>query len=218
MIEFDGFRDEWKNLWKRIGGSGDSTEIYDDLIQHYSQPNRKYHNMAHIAHCLEEFDQIKESLDNPDLVEVAIWFHDAVYDPKNKDNEEKSAELAYKTLKHRDLSESFAQKVKEMIINSDHSGEVGDNDTKYLLDIDLAILGKPSDQFDEYEREIRDEYSDFIKEFSREEFIDERKRLLSNFLNRASESSIYRTEEFREKYESHRIKNLKTSLNRLDSE
>ncbi len=51
--------------------------------------------MAHIEDCLA---QVRASTDLTDgernLLEAAVWFHDAIYDPTRQDNEAESARLA----------------------------------------------------------------------------------------------------------------------------
>lgn len=79
----------WLALWQRIGAHGDPHAVYNDLVTRYSESHRAYHTLAHIQHCLDEFEQVRHLIANPDAVELALWYHDAIYDTKAKDNEEK---------------------------------------------------------------------------------------------------------------------------------
>ena len=87
----------WTALWPRAGASIPAG-WYERLTAAYAEPHRHYHNQQHIAECLAEFDQARHLALQPEAVELALWFHDAVYDPKAGDNEEQSAALAQRCL------------------------------------------------------------------------------------------------------------------------
>src|SRR5262245_82205 len=72
----------------------DAPGMFAAVVRQYAQPPRAYHNLGHIAHCLEEFDRARRLARNPLAVEGAIWFHDAIYDSRAADNESRSAEWA----------------------------------------------------------------------------------------------------------------------------
>src|SRR5689334_9923752 len=83
-------------LWRRSVASPpspDSAVVYDDLCARLEEPGRKFHNIGHIDDCLERFDDVRRHLEDPDAVELALWFHDAVYVPGDATNERRSAEL-----------------------------------------------------------------------------------------------------------------------------
>ena len=86
--------ERWLRLWQAIGASGDASTWYETLTRAYAELHRHYHNQQHIADCLAEFDAVRLLAKQPYAVELALWFHDAVYDPKAADNEEQSAALA----------------------------------------------------------------------------------------------------------------------------
>src|SRR5262249_44984090 len=75
-----------------------SGRIRDELVRAYSAPDRHYHNLPHIEAMLDLMRAQERALSDPRSVEAAIWFHDAVYDPRRHDNEEKSAALAAERL------------------------------------------------------------------------------------------------------------------------
>src|SRR5437773_9783161 len=75
-----------------------SGKLRDELVRAYSAPDRHYHNLAHIEAMLALLRAHERALSDPASVEVAIWFHDAVYDTRRHDNEKKSAELAAERL------------------------------------------------------------------------------------------------------------------------
>ena len=96
--------------------------------------------------------------EQPNQVEMALWFHDAIYDPKAKDNEQRSAELCRRTAEEAGLPEAFGRKVYDLVLTTQHHGAPEGGDARLLVDIDLSILGRPREAFDEYETNIRKEY------------------------------------------------------------
>ena len=94
--------DRFRSLWQSCllpNVEDHSAGIHQRLIDAYAEPQRHYHTLAHIQHCLGMFDQCKSLLANPEAVELAIWFHDAIYVPSACDNEALSAEL-YRRLEY----------------------------------------------------------------------------------------------------------------------
>lgn len=77
-----------------IGIKNCDPAVFARLTTAYSEPVRHYHTLAHITDSLYEFDRLIGLAEAPHEIEMAIWFHDAVYDPKAHDNEERSAEWA----------------------------------------------------------------------------------------------------------------------------
>ena len=86
--------ERWQRLWHTAGANGKPDPWYETLTHRYSEPHRHYHTRRHIADCLAEFDVVRFNASRPEAVEFALWFHDAVYNPKATDNEEQSAALA----------------------------------------------------------------------------------------------------------------------------
>jgi predicted metal-dependent HD superfamily phosphohydrolase len=183
--------------------------VYASLLEKYTQPNRYYHNIQHIGKCLSELDKAKSIARNEMITELCIWFHDVVYDPRRYDNEEQSAKYAAQTLKRISLHEHI-DVVKTMIESTKHSGEVKDQDTRVLLDIDLTILGQSQEEYLSYSKAIRKEYN----HLSDEEYIRRRKEILTRFLNK---DNIYHTELFRAKYEEKARENIRREISNLEN-
>lgn len=138
-----------------------SGAVRDALIARYSEPHRRYHGMAHIEDCLT---QVRTSTDltaaERDLLETAIWFHDAIYDPTRNDNEAASADLAREQLSADGADPGFIAEIERLILlTAGHS--VGDGDVlgARLVSIDLSILGAEPARYDAYARAIREEYA-----------------------------------------------------------
>ena len=203
----------WSAFWKRINGQGDFRLPHCHLIDLYRQKHRKYHNMLHIEQCLIEFEQARHLVEHPNEVEMAIWYHDAIYDPESEQNEEKSAQLAQKVAKEIGLPDIFGRRVHDLVLVTKHEKIPEGIDAKVLVDIDLSIFGRSEEEFDKYERNIRKEY----QWCSDEEFKAGRADILQKFLNRQTRPAVYLTDFFREKYETQARKNLERSLAKLKS-
>ena len=138
-----------------------SGAVRGELIARYGEPHRRYHTMAHIEGCL---DQVRASTDlTPDqrtLLEAAIWFHDAIYDPTRNDNEAESARLTRERLAADGAPESFIKEVQRLILlTAGHSVEADDPLGARLVSIDLSILGAEPERYDAYARAIREEFA-----------------------------------------------------------
>lgn len=132
--------------------------IYHGLLKAYTEPQRAYHSVQHIVECLDLFYQIAHELKDPIAVQMAIWFHDAIYDPKSSRNELCSAEWM-KQICAAYLDQPTIEKIYRWIMATQQHQASVDSDLNYLLDIDLAILASDSDRFIEYEQQIQFEYA-----------------------------------------------------------
>ncbi|MBW6135228.1 hypothetical protein KZ847_33720, partial [Pseudomonas aeruginosa] len=83
-------RQRWDALWQRLGGNPPA-DAFDALLAAYGGADRHYHSDRHILACLEHFDRWRQLALRPDLVELALWTHDLVYDTQRQDNEAASA-------------------------------------------------------------------------------------------------------------------------------
>jgi predicted metal-dependent HD superfamily phosphohydrolase len=197
--------DRWRRFWIAAGARGEPSGPWEDLAARYSELHRAYHTLHHIEHCLEEFDAVRGEAQDPVAVEMALWYHDAIYDPRRRDNEERSAVLAEQTAAAAGLAPALARRVGDLIRVSTHKKSASDPDGRIFADVDLAILGQPPDAFTEYERQVRREYA-WVPE---EDFRAGRARILEAFLDRFS---VYGTPAFQEKYEKQARLNLTASL------
>lgn len=200
--------DLWSDLWRRLGAGGDGAGVFEDLRRRYEEPHRAYHTLRHIEHCLAEFGPARPLAAAPEAVELALWFHDAVYNPRASDNEERSAGLVLALAKSGTVPPAPAGRTADLILSTRHAEAPTDPDTRLLVDIDLAILGQPAERFDEYEEEVRREYS-WVPGFL---FRRKRAKLLRGFLARPA---LYSTRFFRERYETAARSNLERSIRAL---
>jgi predicted metal-dependent HD superfamily phosphohydrolase len=195
-------------LWQAIAAKGDPLAVYRELCSLYSQSHRHYHNLCHVAECLAEFYAARSLAREPMAVELALWFHDAVYDTKAHDNEEKSAELARRHLSEAGARADLCAAVTSLVMATKQHDPSLHPDAPLVVDVDLSILGRPQARFDEYESQIRREY-DWVAAAT---FAAKRAEILERFLAR---ERIYSTEPFFRKYEETARVNLCRSLEQL---
>ncbi|MBM3844686.1 MAG: N-methyl-D-aspartate receptor NMDAR2C subunit [Verrucomicrobia bacterium] len=200
-------QDRWLQLWQAAGLGGDAPAWYEKLTAAYAEPQRHYHNQQHIAECLAEFDNARHLAQDPAAVELALWFHDAVYDPKAGDNEERSAAMAVNCLEGEGQSKLAATVGRLVMATKSHSIEAGP-DAGLLVDVDLSILGKDEARFSEYEAQIREEYR-WVPGMV---FKPKRAEILQRFLDRRR---IYTTDLFAARYEANARRNLGNSIRKL---
>ena len=96
-------RDRWNRLLAALG-IGAEDECFEALLTAYSEKHRHYHTTRHIDHCLSELDSASSLARDPAEVEIALWFHDAIYDPHSSKNEERSADWACQLLARHQVS------------------------------------------------------------------------------------------------------------------
>lgn len=127
----------------------------------YAEPHRRYHSRAHIEACLKALAELG-GLSDADrrLLEYAIWWHDAVYDPTRSDNEAVSAEMARTDLAALGEPVDVADEVARLILlTKGHTVPPGDRLGALLVSIDLAVLGGEPADYDAYAAGVRTEYA-----------------------------------------------------------
>ena len=200
--------DRWQYAWRQLSASSASEDLYHQLVACYSEPHRKYHTIQHLNECLTHLESVRALADHADEVEMALWFHDAIYDTSKKDNEKRSAEWARDSVLAAAVSSEKADRIYELVMATMHNAVPADRDAKVLVDIDLGILGAGADRFDNYEVQVRQEYSWVPEPVYRAA----RRKILEEFVGR---EWIYSTEPLRSKHEARARENLARSLARL---
>ena len=183
----ESYLQRWQTLFSPFCPAQKSQQHYFALFNAYAQGHRVYHNFQHIIACLEHFDQVREQLADPLAVELALWFHDVIYQPTSGHNEENSADYAAVCLQELNVPEVVQNRVRELILLTRHPSVPRNNDEALLLDIDLAILGAPRSLYAAYESWIRKEYR-FIPGFL---FRPARRKLLKQLLAEPVYHSAY---------------------------
>jgi predicted metal-dependent HD superfamily phosphohydrolase len=198
----------WQAMWRQLGASGSDDALFNWLVECYSEPHRKYHTMQHLKECFAHLERVRSVAEHAGEVELALWFHDAIYDTRKKDNEERSAEWARESALVAGLPDDQANRIYELVMATMHNAVPAGKDAAVLVDIDLGILGAEEVRFDEYETQVRAEYSWVPGPLYRRG----RRKILQEFVSR---ESIYSTKFFRDTCEARARRNIARSLARL---
>ena len=175
-------KSRWENLLQVLRVEpGLGQEVFFELVTAYSSADRFYHNLEHIYHVLETIEQMHSLSLNFPLIQLAAWFHDVIYDPKTKNNEEKSAEYAQVALNSLKIPKTKIETVTNLILSTKtHQALPTDIESQILVDADLAILGSSESEYRSYAQAIRQEYS-WIPDA---DYRVGRKQVLQRFLQR----------------------------------
>lgn len=205
MYNNDTYLQRWFFLFESHSVSHTAKlSLYENLRSRYAESHRVYHTFEHIKACLAHLDNVSNALDNAFEVELALWLHDVIYDPRSKTNEFDSAVYASEQLQKLNLSTQCIERVDKLILITQHPSNPQSNDAKILVDIDLAILGADKIGFAEYERNIRKEYRWVEASLYR----IERRKVLQGFL---AQRRIYKTDYFYKLKERQARNNLSNS-------
>ena len=195
-------------LWNRCldGEDPDGTEIFNMLIGKYNSPDRYYHTVEHIYQCLLKLDSVSSCLSEADndIVELAIWFHDAIYEIGGTRNELKSAQWFTK-LAGKKMSAVIVESVDRCIMYTTHQELPEDNCSKFMVDIDLSGFGQDWDGFTQDGSKVRKENS----YQSDQSYIESQTKFMNKLLDR---DHIYSTEYFNTLLESQARKNITRQL------
>ena len=196
--------DRFQQLWRRClldQAIDNSAAIHQHLIDAYSETQRVYHTLHHIRQCLSQFDKISPKLQNADAVELAIWFHDVIYQPGAADNEQLSADQ-FMEMTSGLFEEALRSTVSQHIMATLHRGADTDNtDTKYLVDIDLSSFGLPWSEFLRDSNYLREEMGCLSDEVFYQKQFDFQRNLLD-------QPRFFKSDFFYDNYENQARKNL----------
>jgi predicted metal-dependent HD superfamily phosphohydrolase len=219
--------ERWHRLMASLGLPA-SEGVYHQLLAAYNEPQRYYHSLRHLADCLDHLDRVKTLLQSPAEVELALWFHDAVYQPRSSSNEVDSAAWLRAFLEESwdlarlggDRQADQLDRICQHVLATQHHQKTIDPDRQFLLDIDLAILGSPAAKFDQFEQDIRREYVWVPWQLYCQKRIQVLTALLGSAAKSVDQSSggktfIYQTAYFREQYEALARHNLRRSIGLL---
>lgn len=206
--------DRWVRLTREYGlPKRTARSIFNDIAARYNEPHRHYHTLQHLEDAFTHYRKVEHMMMDPDMVAFALFFHDIIYDPQSRYNEEDSAQYAETILRRiPQLSRRHVNHIMYMILaTKSHDNPYKDRDTRYLLDIDLAILASDNQQYRAYADNIRREFNHIAsdKDFMRAR----RDKMLIPF----SERQIYTTKYFKKRYEQKAQENIRREIERINS-
>jgi len=199
-----------QRLLQRCGAHpAPAAALYPEIVARYSAPSRFYHTLAHVGHVLAVVAALAAYAGDADVVRLAAWLHDLVYEPGASDNEARSAALAGEWLRALGLTGALSGEVERLILlTAAHEVDERDDDGAVLLDADLAGLGAPPPVYEAYARAIRREFAHVDEAAYR----SGRAAVLRRFLARPA---LYQTRPMRAAYEARARQNLERELDLL---
>lgn len=203
----------WQTLLdnSHITQSERTDALFKHLIEAYSQPQRHYHNLQHLYACLQHIEEHNISLDKPQTIRWAFWFHDAIYDATRQDNERQSADWAVRELQALAQPKQLIEMVESLIMDTLHHDVPLSGERAWMVDIDTAILGASAAVYQAYSQAIRMEYA----HYSEQDYRTGRIQVLQSFLNR---QRLYHTDTFYNEREAQARDNLSTEIQRLHND
>lgn len=153
LHDIDWLRSRWAARFpalETIGGQ---------LVSRYADPSRVYHDVRHLRAVLEAVDLLQDEGADREAVELAAWFHDAVYDVQQTENEAASATLAEMMLAPYADDAKRAEVVRLVLLTRDHAVTDGDPNGAVLCDADLAVLAGGREDYGAYLARVRAEYA-----------------------------------------------------------
>ncbi|MRD49173.1 N-methyl-D-aspartate receptor NMDAR2C subunit [Caenimonas koreensis] len=198
----------WQRLWREVGAPEGNEGLHQRLINAWCEPQRHYHSRQHLRECLATLATARHLAQRPAEVELALWFHDAFYEPRRHDNEERSAHWAREAIDAAGAPAGVGERVAALVmLTRGHQPPQG-ADGQLLVDVDLSILGAPGERFDESNEQIRLEYA----HVPLVDFIAGRTRVLQAFLARPR---LFCTAHFHDRLEAQARANLQRALDKL---
>ncbi|WP_163834015.1 HD domain-containing protein [Spartinivicinus ruber] len=200
-------------LWSRTvadNNDHDASTVFNRIYSYYDSNERYYHSTDHIKFCLEQFDQVSQFLTAPDAVEMAIWFHDVIYERGACDNEFQSA-MFFKEYVAEKLKPKFADQVYDLILDTTHKHTPSTLDGQYLADIDLSSMALPWQDFLRDSTNVRAECSHLCDS----EFYPKQLAFLESLLKR---ETFFFTEYFQQRYGTQAQENLQRLINELNQQ
>ncbi len=199
-------------LWQRCllpGAASDPQAIWEDLAQRYAEPHRYYHDNGHLAHCLEQLDLAAAKIRQPDQVEMAVWFHDVINRPGEKQNEQLSAEY-FREQADGLIDAAFIDAVVALILVTMHIEAPSDHDQQFVCDIDLASFGCPWECFVRDSNAVKAEFPGTETEYYRGK---------TAFLNAMlARPNIFFTDFFNDRYERQARENIELLLRSMEQQ
>jgi predicted metal-dependent HD superfamily phosphohydrolase len=179
--------------------------FWNEIELKYSDKNRYYHTLQHLENLHIELLKIKDKIQNWEIIQFTLFYHDIIYNSLKSDNEEKSADLAVKRMNQINISSENIELCKNLILATKTHVHSSNDDTNYFTDADLSILGKSWEVYSTYLKNVRSEYSIYPDLL----YNPGRKKVLQHFLKM---DRIFKTDYFYDLYENQARENIEKEL------
>jgi predicted metal-dependent HD superfamily phosphohydrolase len=199
---------ELRAAWTAVVGDGpEALAGLDDVVARHREPHRRYHGVRHVTWVVRHVHELLAEVPVADAgaVIAAAFFHDAVYDPRADDNEERSAQLAERVLAGLGWEAARCAKVGRLVRATASHAPTDDPETAVLLDADLAVLGAEPAAYQAYVTGVRAEYAHLDDAAWREG----RSAVLRSLLGR---TPLYSTEPARRRWGARAAANMTAEL------
>jgi len=180
-------------------------ELWQELSRAYTQSGRHYHDLLHLGAMLAELSLVQPAIQDWDALLFALFYHDAVYEVSQTDNEAQSAQLALARLSDLGLPAERIDHCCALILATQHHAHSPLPDADLFTDADLSILGQAPETYQTYTAQIRQEYSIYPDPL----YFPGRAKVLMHFL---AMPHLYKTDYFRNRYEQQARTNLAAEL------
>lgn len=185
------------------------TAYWQETQQHYEQEQRPYHNLVHLHNFLYLMDLDEVTVADPVAFELAIWYHDLIYDVAQSDNEVRSAARLVELWQDHLPAIQLARAEAHILATAGHQLRTDDPDEPLFLDLDLSILATAPTTYQQYSQAIAQEYGTL---YPLPLYQLGRSQVLQNFLQR---DALFFTPLFQEVYEATARANLREELEGL---
>lgn len=196
--------------WQQVLGTDPATVAAGRaVVARYAEPHRRYHDQRHLAELLGALRTLSPPDGLPAAIVLAAYWHDAVYDPRRDDNEQRSAELAGRALVELRQPAPLVEQVRRLVLlTATHDPAPLDVPGALLSDADLAVLAAERSRYEAYAADVRNEYAHVPDDA----FRDGRSAVLRTLLQRPA---LYATQAGRTQWEAAARANVARELSRL---
>lgn len=161
LVELEG---RWNRLCQGLKVERSFAEKWWHIVRDgYQEKQRHYHTLAHLQELFALSDNFRACLKDVLAVELAIFFHDVVYDPRatGGKNEIDSAVVFSKFAQEVNLASAsrIAHVYHWIVQTKDHvCAPEDEEDCKFFMDFDMAVLGWAREEYAKYTEQVRQEY------------------------------------------------------------
>lgn len=208
----------WKQTLEWFPGHTDinSDMVLNQLVVLYSDPKRHYHTLDHIHRSLKEVDKYKSDIPYPDVVRMAIFFHDAIFSFTPSD-EQNSSLFFKKTIgEYLECTESVCEMIEQSANHLHHNNPSLGQSTNFFMDIDLISLGDKSIRASS--KAIQKEYFDFHpvpQEYKHQQWKMYTEGRIAFFETLLAKESIYRVSSIKNRLEEKARENISDEIKEM---